>query len=95
MSERAPRENWGKDHRSSVKVFKVGVAVAALVVAIPMVIWTTGLAQYFGVALGAVGAWRLFPDSHDFISGIVDRLPILKSKPKAEEIERHDGLEEE
>ncbi len=95
MSERKPRDDWGKNHRADVKVFKIGVAIAALAVGIPMVIWTTGLAQYVGVALCSVGAWRLFPDSHDFISGIVDRLPFLKSKPPPDEFEVHDGLEEE
>ena len=82
MSERNVRDDWGQQKRDQIKKVKMVVAVAVLVVAVPIVVFTEGVAQYFGVGLGSVATWRLFPDSHGVIGGVVDRLPFLKSKPK-------------
>lgn len=80
MSDTRKREDWGQAHRIDVKKFKVGVAVAVLAISIPMVIWTVGVPQYLGVGMASIALWRLFPDSHQIVSGIVDRLPFLRSK---------------
>lgn len=85
MTERKARDNWGREKREARKRFKMRVALVVFVVSVPIVVWTTGIAQYFGVGLGSISLWHLFPDSHELVFGIVDRLPLLKSKPKTED----------
>jgi len=74
------REVWGPQHRTHVFWFEKAVAVATLAVATIMVQSTEGNAQYFFIAIGGVGVWKLFPSVRPFVSKIVDRMPILAKK---------------
>lgn len=80
MTDREPRTDWGQEHRQDVHRFKLRVAIATLAVAMPLIVWSAGIPQYFGVGMGSIALWRLFPDAHPLISAIVDKIPGMASK---------------
>lgn len=87
MSEGDTRPDWGEKHRMHIQLLILIFAGVVLIGSIPLAMFTEGIPQYFGVGLGSIAAFQLFPSARPFLSDLVDRLPFLKSKNGAKEIE--------
>ena len=82
-------------HRTDVYWFEKGLAAFCLIGGAGMAYFGSGIGPYVGAGLVTTGVFVSFEKARPLISGIVDRLPFLKSKPKPEQIKVYDGLEEE
>ena len=75
----ASRESWSREHRTRVYWFEKGFAALALLVSFFAVPRYEGVAQYFFVGVGSIGAWKMFPSVRPFISWLVRKIPFLKN----------------